>query len=376
MVQPAATIQPSFYDRIMPVVRKVTSSALFALKVGCVFAVVLAIILVPFTNGPNPTCIKENCLTIQDRHFPNYTAAFMNNGMQLVFEGNAGCDIHDSVANETECKGLIAVTWEEIVKQGEEKKFFSDEGLEELGGLAQLILDEKTRDLHLGINTKRYDNYKKAIDYVEGHFLQDKVLFQYDKAQIKEEIFSLHTIICHDLPREKTLGPGMLRNKWAFVHEAGSFDIEEKAQNILSPKELKIFQKAYGKVRLTGAFGALTKNEMRIYQKLVYVAPDPKQVPKLLDAFVEKLQAHAAKGMDPIELASFAHTELVRIHPFLDGNGRLARLLMKGILSHAGHGIAIFSSDKEYTEVVAKAMHEPALFTQYLRQILKKVTIV
>lgn len=375
MIQAAATVQPSFYERVMPIVQKVTSAAALALKVGCVAAVIIGIMLVPIINGPNPSCTDEHCLTIREHHFPNYTAAFMNNGMQLVFEGSAGCDIHDSVANATECKGLIGYTWGEVVKQGEEKKFISDEAAAELGGVAQITIGEKTRKLNLGINPKRYENYKKAIHYVDGHFLQEKVLFQHNTSQIREEILSLHKILCRDLPKEKVLNPGSLRSKWAYVHEAGTFDIVAKAREVLLLKELKIFQKAYAKVTLNGDFSHLTKKELNLFQKLVYVAPDPKQVPQLLDAFIEKLQVDAAQGMDPLELASFAHTELVRIHPFLDGNGRVARLLMNGILSHAGQGIAIFPSDNEYTEVVAKAMHEPALFTQYLRQILKKVTV-
>lgn len=375
MIQAAATVQSSFYERVMPIVHKVTSAAALALKVGCVAAVIIGIMLVPIINGLNPSCTDERCVTIREHHFPNYTATFMNNGVQLIFDGRAGCDIRDSIANATECKELIGYMWKEIVRQGEEKKFFSDEGLAELGGVAQITIDEKTRKLNLGINPKRYENYKKAIHYVDGHFLQEKVLFQHNTSQIREEILSLHKIICRDLPREKLLSPGSLRNKWAYVHEAGSFDIQAKAREIFSQKQLKIFHKAYDKVILHGDFGHLTKKELNLFQKLVYVAPDPKQVPKLFDAFIEKLQTDAAQGCDPLELAAFAHTEFVRIHPFLDGNGRVARLLMNGILSHAGQGIAIFPSDNEYTEVVAKAMHEPALFTQYLRQILKKVTV-
>ena len=34
------------------------------------------------------------------------------------------------------------------------------------------------------------------------------------------------------------------------------------------------------------------------------------------------------KELNPIELAAWTHAEFVRIHPFLDGNGRASRLIM------------------------------------------------
>ena len=40
---------------------------------------------------------------------------------------------------------------------------------------------------------------------------------------------------------------------------------------------------------------------------------------------------------NPIELAAFAHHELVRIHPFVDGNGRVARLLCNLMLIRSGY---------------------------------------
>ncbi|MDI6737967.1 MAG: Fic family protein [Nanoarchaeota archaeon] len=42
------------------------------------------------------------------------------------------------------------------------------------------------------------------------------------------------------------------------------------------------------------------------------------------------------EGYNPVELAAFAHHELVRIHPFADGNGRVARLLCNLVLMRHG----------------------------------------
>lgn len=40
--------------------------------------------------------------------------------------------------------------------------------------------------------------------------------------------------------------------------------------------------------------------------------------------------------LNPVELASYVHAEFVRIHPFQDGNGRTARLLLNFMLMKAG----------------------------------------
>jgi Fic family protein len=49
--------------------------------------------------------------------------------------------------------------------------------------------------------------------------------------------------------------------------------------------------------------------------------------------------------MHPVILAAEIHERLVSIHPFIDGNGRTARLLMNFILLKHGFTIAILKGD-------------------------------
>ncbi|MEE9355626.1 MAG: Fic family protein [Methylococcaceae bacterium] len=72
------------------------------------------------------------------------------------------------------------------------------------------------------------------------------------------------------------------------------------------------------------------------------VLPNYIKVPKLMLEFVTNT-FHKAACFDPVELATIAHYELVTIHPFVDGNGRTARLLMNLVLLQNGYPPAIIS---------------------------------
>jgi len=67
-----------------------------------------------------------------------------------------------------------------------------------------------------------------------------------------------------------------------------------------------------------------------------YMPPDTKDVPGLMEEFLEWLNSEGAKNINPIILAGIAHYEIARIHPFIDGNGRTARLLAALVLYKSG----------------------------------------
>jgi Fic family protein len=65
-----------------------------------------------------------------------------------------------------------------------------------------------------------------------------------------------------------------------------------------------------------------------------YVPPPPNLVPKLLDDLVE--YANREDGMHPLLRIGLVHYQFETIHPFLDGNGRLGRLLISLLLQREG----------------------------------------
>ncbi len=53
------------------------------------------------------------------------------------------------------------------------------------------------------------------------------------------------------------------------------------------------------------------------------------------------------QDMNPIELAAWTHAEFVRIHPFIDGNGRTSRLIMNyQLMIHGFLPVSIAKEDR------------------------------
>ena len=69
------------------------------------------------------------------------------------------------------------------------------------------------------------------------------------------------------------------------------------------------------------------------------VFPNPRRVSELMQEFCDWLVSR--RDLHPVDLAASAHYRLVSIHPFIDGNGRTARLLMNCLLMSHGFPPAI-----------------------------------
>jgi Fic family protein len=72
----------------------------------------------------------------------------------------------------------------------------------------------------------------------------------------------------------------------------------------------------------------------------VHIPPQAVKVPRLMGELVAWYHENARKILAP-ELAAWMHYKFVKIHPFTDGNGRTARLLMNLILMRAGYPPAV-----------------------------------
>lgn len=84
-----------------------------------------------------------------------------------------------------------------------------------------------------------------------------------------------------------------------------------------------------------------------------FTPPAFADVPALILDFLQWLNNATEEDVHPILKAGIAHYEFVRIHPFVDGNGRVARALSTLILFFEGYDIRRFFSIEEYFDTNA-----------------------
>ncbi len=94
--------------------------------------------------------------------------------------------------------------------------------------------------------------------------------------------------------------------------------------------------------------------------------PLPQSVPYAMAEFVEWL--HRAQSEHPVTVAADAHFKLVTIHPFVDGNGRTARLLMNLILLIHGYPMVVIRNEErtEYLDAVNRGQVKKDLAPLYV----------
>lgn len=123
-----------------------------------------------------------------------------------------------------------------------------------------------------------------------------------------------------------------------------------------------------------------SKGDIRKAQVLVdrKYFPDFKKVESLLHTLIENLNSrlYEVQGEDILKLSADAHYNLVNIHPFGDGNGRVSRLIMNFVqMVHHEPLVKIFTEDRaEYIEALnqTEASDDISIFRDFIcRQQIK-----
>ncbi|MBI5749501.1 MAG: Fic family protein [Nitrospinae bacterium] len=81
-------------------------------------------------------------------------------------------------------------------------------------------------------------------------------------------------------------------------------------------------------------------------REVIYIPPAPLEVPHLMREFVDWI--NKTGDLSPVLIAGIAQFQFVHIHPFIDGNGRTARLLSMLIFYKTGYDFKRLFTISEY----------------------------
>lgn len=108
-----------------------------------------------------------------------------------------------------------------------------------------------------------------------------------------------------------------------------------------------------------------------------HLPPQPYMVPQLMEEYFA-FYNEQKNILHPVVLAAEMHERLVTVHPFIDGNGRTARLIMNLVLLQHGFPIANIKGDYEsriaYYSALEKAQvqNDKAEFIQLVANVVKQ----
>ena len=112
-------------------------------------------------------------------------------------------------------------------------------------------------------------------------------------------------------------------------------------------------------------------------EKVHYEAPPAASVPRMMDAFINWINCE--NDIDPVLKAAVAHLWFVAIHPFDDGNGRLARTITDMLLAKADDlplrfysvTAEILREKKSYYDILEKTTTGTTTITDWLEWFLR-----
>lgn len=138
-----------------------------------------------------------------------------------------------------------------------------------------------------------------------------------------------------------TIGGKPLKDHFEALGHAKAYDklLELAKKDNFDENDIKLLHKLFYSNIDDAQAGEYRKTQVIITGSDVEF-PKPDELDSKMRDFVSKLY-ELKSNLHPIEYAAMVHILFVNIHPFIDGNGRVARLLMNLALLQSGYNIVI-----------------------------------
>ncbi len=133
--------------------------------------------------------------------------------------------------------------------------------------------------------------------------------------------------------------------------------------------------------------GVLRNREVFVGNKftgeVVFKPPSTDKVPLLVDDFLNWFNSTEVNEIDSVLHAGITHYEIVRIHPFIDGNGRTARVMATMVLYRRGFDVKRFfvlddyydSDRRNYYKALKNVNQETRELTGWLEYFTEGVAL-
>ncbi len=170
---------------------------------------------------------------------------------------------------------------------------------------------------------------KELLDNYESVF---RIEFTHNSTAIEGNTLSLleTKMIIED---GVTIGGKELRETYEIVNNNKAYSYIKKC--IEEGKELSenVLKDIHNIIMQNIMIGGIYRNVDVYISGAKHVPPTPNDAYNELRSFYNTLQNN---NMNSIELAAYTHAEFVKIHPFVDGNGRTSRIIMNYQLMNLG----------------------------------------
>ena len=184
--------------------------------------------------------------------------------------------------------------------------------------------------------------------------------------------------------RDVINGKTVLGEQKEIQEVKNAYDAYEKVSQI-NPYSIKDIKKFHGIMTkyLVAESGEFRSGEEGVFkgEQCIFMAPPARFVPQLMEEFFQWMK-ESKKSVHPLILSSVFHYEFVFIHPFSDGNGRMARLWHMAILSkwksifeYIPIESQIEKFQEEYYNAIAKCHvdGESTIFIEFMLEQIDKI---
>ncbi len=193
---------------------------------------------------------------------------------------------------------------------------------------AKEVIDSINIPPEIEANIRRQSTLKSSLfsARIEGNTLNlEELTKEPSKSQKKLEVFNILNAL-----------------NWINSKKIGNFTIQDIFELHKMVMEELIEKNSLGKFRTE--VGAIFNSAGIV----VYLPPRPGQVLSLIEKLVDFINSKDEQFI-PVK-ASLSHYTFEKIHPFLDGNGRVGRLLLQSILTRDGYGMKGIFPLEEYLD--------------------------